>query len=103
MPEFHVVPNLALLQATGVTITDLVNAIKASNIVESPGLYEANHQMILSLVGAQVHDVDGLRQLVVKTTPTGAPVRGGRRGHGGAVHHARLHHGHGERQKARCC
>jgi CzcA family heavy metal efflux pump len=75
VPEFHVTPNLALLQSTGVTITDLVNAIQASNIVESPGLYEANHQLILGLVGAQVHDADGLRQLVVKTTPAGAPVR----------------------------
>ena len=75
VPEFHVVPNLALLQAAGVTIPDLVNAIQASNIVDSPGLYEANHQLILGLVGAQVHDADQLRQLVVKTTPAGAPVR----------------------------
>ncbi len=75
VPEFHVVPNLALLQAAGVTIPDLVNAIQASNIVDSPGLYEANHQLILGLVGAQVHDADHLRQLVVKTTPAGAPVR----------------------------
>ena len=75
VPEFHVVPNLALMQTAGVTITDLVNAIQASNIVDSPGLYEANHELILGLVGAQVHDADGLRQLVVKTTPTGAPVR----------------------------
>ncbi len=29
----------------------------------------------MGLVGAQVHDIDGLRQLVVKTTATGAPVR----------------------------
>ena len=75
MPEFHVVPNLALMQTAGVTIPDLVNAIQASNIVDSPGLYEANHQLILGLVGAQVHDADGLRQLVVKTTAAGAPVR----------------------------
>ncbi len=75
VPEFHVVPNLALMQTAGVTITDLVNAIQASNIVDSPGLYEANHQLILGLVGAQVHDANGLRQLVVKTTPAGAPVR----------------------------
>ncbi len=75
VPEFHVAPNLALLAADGVTISDLVNAIQASNIVESPGLYEANHQLILGLVGAQVHDADQLRQLVVKTTATGAPVR----------------------------
>ena len=75
VPEFHVTPNLALLSASGVTISDLVNAIQASNIVESPGLYEAHHQLILGLVGAQVHDADELRQLVVKTTPAGAPVR----------------------------
>ena len=75
VPEYAVVPNMALLQASGVTITDLVNAIQASNIVESPGLYEANHQLILGLVGAQVHDAAGLRQLVIKTTPAGAPVR----------------------------
>jgi len=75
VPEFHVTPDLALLAANGVTITDLVNAIQASNIVDSPGLYEANHQLILGLVGAQVHDEDGIRQLVIKTTTAGAPVR----------------------------
>ena len=75
VPEFHVTPDLALLAANGVTVTDLVNAIQASNIVDSPGLYEANHQLILGLVGAQVHDADGLRQLVIKTTAAGAPVR----------------------------
>ena len=75
VPEFHVIPNLALLAATSVTIPDLVNAIQASNIVDSPGLYEANHQLILGLVGAQVHDAEGVRQLVVKTTAAGAPVR----------------------------
>jgi CzcA family heavy metal efflux pump len=74
VPEFHVVPNLALMQASGVTILDLVNAIQASNIVDSPGLYEANHQLILGLVGAQVHDAEQLKQLVVKTTAGGAPV-----------------------------
>jgi CzcA family heavy metal efflux pump len=74
VPEFHVVPNLAMMQTAGVTITDLVNAIQASNIVDSPGLYEANHELILGLVGAQVHNADELRQLVVKTTAAGAPV-----------------------------
>jgi len=75
VPEFHVVPDLAEMQTAGVTIQDLVNAIQASNIIDSPGLYEANHQLILGLVGAQVHDIEGIRQLIVKTTPTGAPVR----------------------------
>jgi CzcA family heavy metal efflux pump len=75
VPEFHVVPNLAQMQSAGVTITDLANTIQSSNIIDSPGLYEANHQLILGLVGAQVHNADQLRQLVVKTTAAGAPVR----------------------------
>ena len=75
IPEFHVVPDLAKLQAAGVTVLDISNAIQASNIVDSPGLYEENHQLILGLIGAQVHDLDGLRQLVVKTTVNGAAVR----------------------------
>jgi CzcA family heavy metal efflux pump len=75
VPEFHVIPNLAQLAASGVTITDLVNAIQASNLIDSPGLYEANHQLYLGLVGAQVHNIEQLRQLVVKSTAAGAPVR----------------------------
>jgi CzcA family heavy metal efflux pump len=75
VPEFHVIPNLALMQNAGVTITDLVNAVQASNIVESPGLYEANHQLILGLVRTEVHNAHELGQLVVKTTAGGAPVR----------------------------
>src|SRR6516165_4405233 len=75
VPEFHLVPNMARMRNSGVTILDLVNAVQASNIIDSPGLYEANHQLILGLVGAQVHDADQLSQLVVKTTAAGAPVR----------------------------
>ncbi|MGA8621544.1 MAG: efflux RND transporter permease subunit [Candidatus Sulfotelmatobacter sp.] len=75
VPEFHIVPNMARMQTAGVTILDLVNSVQASNIVDSPGLYEANHQLILGLVGAQAHDADQLGRLVVKTTPGGVAVR----------------------------
>lgn len=75
VPEYHVVPNLAKLQATGVTILDLTDAIQNSNIMDSPGLYQQNHQLVLALVGAQAHDLPSLQQLAVKTTVNGAPVR----------------------------
>jgi len=77
VPEFHVIPSLAKLQLAGVTLLDLTNAIQSANIIDSPGLYEQDHQLVLGLVGAQVHDIDGLRQLVVKTTANGAAVRVG--------------------------
>ena len=75
VPEYHIIPNMARMQTAGVTILDLANAVQASNIIDSPGLYEANHQLILGLVGAQAHDAEQLGHLVVKTTPGGAAVR----------------------------
>src|SRR3984957_13303163 len=75
VPEFHIVPDMARMQTAGVTILDLVGAVQASNIIDSPGLYEANHQLILGLVAAQAHDADQLGRLVVKMTAAGAPVR----------------------------
>ncbi len=75
VPEFHIVPNMAKLQASGITILDLTNAVQTSNIIDSPGLYQQDHQLVLALVGAQAHDIDGLRQLTVKTTSSGVPIR----------------------------
>ena len=77
VPEFHIVPNMAKLQAAGVTILDVTNAIQVSNIIDSPGLYQRDHQLVLALVGAQAHDVDGLKQLTVKTSAGGAAIRVG--------------------------
>jgi CzcA family heavy metal efflux pump len=75
VPEFHIVPDLARLQAAGVTLFDLVNAVQASNIIDSPGLYEADHKLILGLVGAQAHNSTELGNLVVKTGANGAVIR----------------------------
>ena len=75
VPEFHIAPDPALLQAAGVTVLDLVNAVQASNIIDSPGLYEADHSLVLGLIGAQAHSAEQLGRLVVKTTAGGAPVR----------------------------
>jgi CzcA family heavy metal efflux pump len=77
IPEFHIVPNLARLQAAGVTLLELVNAVQEANIIDSPGLYEANHQLILGLIGAQAHSAAELSNLVVKTSPNGVAIRVG--------------------------
>jgi CzcA family heavy metal efflux pump len=75
VPEFHIVPNLSRLQAAGVTLLELVNAVQESNIIDSPGLYEANHELILALIGAQAHSAAELGNLVVKTSSSGVPIR----------------------------
>ncbi len=77
VPEFHIVPNLSRLQAAGVTLLELVNAVQESNIIDSPGLYEANHELILGLIGAQAHSAAELSNLIVKTSPGGVAIRVG--------------------------
>ncbi|WP_263357591.1 efflux RND transporter permease subunit [Acidicapsa ligni] len=74
VPEFHIVPDISRLQAAGITISDLLNGVQAANIVDSPGLYEADHQLFLGLIGAQAHSASELSDLVIKTTPGGVPV-----------------------------
>jgi len=44
-------------------------------MIDSPGLIEANHQLVLSLVSGQVHNANEIGNIVVKTTPAGIPVR----------------------------
>jgi CzcA family heavy metal efflux pump len=77
VPEFHIVPNLSRLQAAGITLLELVNAVQESNIIDSPGLYEANHELILGLIGAQAHSAAELTNLVVKTSSGGVAIRVG--------------------------
>ena len=61
--------------AAGVTVPDILDAVRRSNMIDSPGLIEANHQLVLSLVSGQVRTPEEIANIVVKTTPAGVPVR----------------------------
>jgi CzcA family heavy metal efflux pump len=74
-PEFHVEPDPAKLLTAGVTVTDLLDAMKRTNLIDSPGLFERNHQLQLGLVSGQVRTPAQIADVVVKTTPAGIPVR----------------------------
>ncbi|HKD78467.1 MAG TPA: efflux RND transporter permease subunit [Candidatus Angelobacter sp.] len=74
-PEFQITPSPARLLETSVTVTDILNAVKATNLVESPGLFERNHQLVLGLVNGQARTTDDLAQTVIKNTAAGIPVR----------------------------
>ena len=74
VPEYHVVPNTAKLIAASLTISDLVNAIQQTNLVQSPGLYTDHHQLILGLVGDQATNLQQLANISVKATASGVPV-----------------------------
>jgi multidrug efflux pump subunit AcrB len=75
VPEFQVSPDPARLLSTGVTVTDLLEAIRRTNVIDSPGLLEHDHQLVLSLVSGQVRTPEQIGKIVVKNTAAGVPVR----------------------------
>jgi multidrug efflux pump subunit AcrB len=75
VPEFQVTPNPAQLPASGITVTDILDAIRRTNLIDSPGLIESNHQLVLGLVSGQVHTSDQIGQIVVKNSAAGIPIR----------------------------
>jgi CzcA family heavy metal efflux pump len=74
-PEFHIEPDPAKLLTAGVTVTDILDAMKRTNLIDSPGLFERNHQLVLGLVSGQVRTPQEIAGVVVKTTSAGIPVR----------------------------
>jgi CzcA family heavy metal efflux pump len=76
-PEFEVRPDPAKLVQTQTTVPNLLEAIGRSNMIDSPGLFEHNHQLVLSLVSGQARSLDDIGEIVVKTTPLGVPVKVG--------------------------
>src|SRR5229473_1666418 len=74
-PEFEITPDPAKLLQTQVTVPLIVDAVKRSNLIDSPGLMEANHQLVLSLVSGQATTPDEIADIVVKNTQAGIPVR----------------------------
>jgi CzcA family heavy metal efflux pump len=74
-PEFHIVPDPAKLLETSVTVTDILNAVKATNLIDSPGLFDQNHQLVLGLVSGQARSAADLEQTVIKNTQAGIPIR----------------------------
>ena len=77
VPEFHVIPDPAKLLSAGITVTDILEAIRRTNLIDSPGLFESDHQLVLGLVSGQVHTPAEISGIVVKSTAAGIPIRVG--------------------------
>jgi len=73
-PEFHVTVDPAQMLRSHVSVADVLAAINRTNIVESPGLMNRNHQLFLGLVTGQVHNPADIGQIVVKNA-NNVPVR----------------------------
>ena len=77
VPEFQVMPDPARLPVAGVTVRDILDAIRRTNLIDSPGLIESDHHLVLGLVSGQVHSAEEIGRIVVKTTPASVPIRVG--------------------------
>jgi CzcA family heavy metal efflux pump len=75
VPEFQVTPDPARLHAAGITVPDILDAIKRTNLIDSPGLIEHGHQLVLGLISGQVRTPEQIGQIVVKTSSAGVPIR----------------------------
>ena len=75
VPEFQVTPDPARLLTAGITVPDILDAIRRTNLVDSPGLIEHDHQLVLGLVSGQVRTPEQIAQIVVKNSPAGVPIR----------------------------
>ena len=74
VPEFRVQPDPAKLIQAGVTIPNILDAVSRSNMIDSPGLIETNHQLELTLMSGQARSVGDIGNIIIKTTPAGTPL-----------------------------
>lgn len=71
--EYHVRINPEKLLARTVSVQQVVDAVRNSNIIASPGLIDENHQLELALVSGQATTPDELNQIVVGVV-NGSPI-----------------------------
>ena len=55
-PEFTITPDPAKLLAANVTVPDILDAVRRTNLIDSPGLLPENHQLYLTLIEGKVKD-----------------------------------------------
>jgi len=75
VPEFQVTPDPARLVAASVTVNDILDAVRRTNVIESPGLIESDHHLVLGLVSGQVRTPAELGQITIKNSAAGVPIR----------------------------
>src|SRR5256714_6945583 len=75
VPEFQVTPDPARLLSAGATVQDILDAIRRTNLIDSPGLIEHEHHLVLGLVSGQARTPEEIGRIVVKNSPAGVPVR----------------------------
>jgi CzcA family heavy metal efflux pump len=67
-PEYHIVVDPLRLQAAGLTLTQVTEALNKNNLVASTGLHEENRMMYLAVVDGRVHSIKDIENFPVAVT-----------------------------------
>jgi len=73
VPEFQIMPDPARLPASGVTVADLLDAVRRSNLIDSPGLIESDHHLVLALISVRYEVSSRLGRSLSKQPPLACP------------------------------
>lgn len=74
VPIYQVTPDPARMLRSKVTLQDVLDAVNKTNLIDSPGFFERNHQLFLGLVTAQVQTPEQIGEIVVRDAG-GVPVQ----------------------------
>jgi CzcA family heavy metal efflux pump len=72
--EYHVIVDAEKLNARKVSLTQIADAVRNANLIQSPGLIEENHNLELALVSGQAAAPDELNKIIVAVV-NNTPVR----------------------------
>ena len=74
VPEYHVRIDPLALSATGLSITEVTDALERNNLVSSAGMQEEEHQLFLTVVDGRARGAADIEDFVVRVVD-GHPVR----------------------------
>src|ERR1017187_6979239 len=74
-PEFQIEPDPAKLLQAQVSVPAILDAVAKTNMIDSPGMLENNHELALTLVTGQTKDPKEIEDIVIRTSANGVPVR----------------------------
>jgi multidrug efflux pump subunit AcrB len=97
-PEFHITPDPAKLLTAGITVSDILEAVRRTNMIDSPGLLEQNHQLYLGLVNGQVRTPEEIAKCGRQEHASRDSGAHRRHCHRGSGCQTRVHRSHGERK-----
>jgi CzcA family heavy metal efflux pump len=64
-PEYHVIVDPLRLQAAGLSLSDVTEALIKKNLVAPAGMHEENHTLYLTVVDGRVHGIKDIENFVV--------------------------------------